>query len=69
MLLASAEPHSLDRGRRAQDYGRHQSAPLPVLRPFGGLFLRLQNAFDMLEAKRRSAKEIARIKPFKAVAA
>ena len=34
-----------------------------------GLFLRLENAFDMLEAKRRSAKEIARIKPFKAVAA
>jgi hypothetical protein len=29
----------------------------------------LQNAFDMLAAKRRAAKEIARIKPFKAVAA
>ena len=34
-----------------------------------GYFLRLQNAFDTLEAKRRAAKEIARIKPFKAVAA
>jgi addiction module HigA family antidote len=32
-------------------------------------FLRLQNAFDTLEAKRRSAKDITRIKPFKAVAA
>ena len=34
-----------------------------------GYFLRLQNAFDTLEAKRRSAKAIARIKPFKAIAA
>ncbi len=34
-----------------------------------GYFLRLQNAFDVLEAKRRSAKAIARIKPFKAIAA
>jgi plasmid maintenance system antidote protein VapI len=34
-----------------------------------GYFLRLQNIFDMLEAKRRSAREIAKIKPFKAVAA
>ena len=32
-------------------------------------FLRLQNAFDVLEAERRSAKAIARIKPFKAIAA
>jgi len=34
-----------------------------------GYFLRLQNAFDMLEAKRRVAKEIAKIKPLKAVTA
>jgi plasmid maintenance system antidote protein VapI len=31
-----------------------------------GYFLRLQNAFDMLEAKRRGAKDIAKIKPHKA---
>jgi|SRR5580698_9300633 addiction module HigA family antidote len=45
---------------------------LRLCRFFGlseGYFLRLQNAFDMLEAKRRSAKEIAKIKPLKAVAA
>jgi antitoxin HigA-1 len=45
---------------------------LRLCRFFGlseGYFLRLQNAFDMLEAKRRSAKEIAKIKPFKAIAA
>ena len=45
---------------------------LRLCRFFGlseGYFLRLQNAFDMLEAKRRSAKEIGKIKPFKAVAA
>jgi len=34
-----------------------------------GYFLRLQNAFDTLEAKRQVAKEIAKIKPFKAAAA
>ena len=34
-----------------------------------GYFLRLQNTFDMLEVKRRSAKAIAKIKPFKAIAA
>ena len=34
-----------------------------------GYFLRLQNAFDMLEAKRLIAKEVAKIKPYKAVAA
>lgn len=34
-----------------------------------GYFLRLQNAFDMLEAKRRVAKDVAKIKPYKAVAA
>jgi addiction module HigA family antidote len=32
-----------------------------------GYFLRLQNAFDTLNAKRRAAKQIAKIKPFKAV--
>jgi addiction module HigA family antidote len=29
-----------------------------------GYFLRLQNAFDTLEAKRRIAGEVARIKPY-----
>lgn len=45
---------------------------LRLCRFFGlseGYFLRLQNAFDVLEAKRRSAKEIAKIKPFKSIAA
>ena len=31
-----------------------------------GYFLRLQNAYDTLEAKRRIAEEIAKIKPYKA---
>lgn len=30
-----------------------------------GYFLRLQNAYDMLEAKRRIAREVARIKRYK----
>ena len=34
-----------------------------------GYFLRLQNAFDTLNAKRRAAKQIAKIKPFKATVA
>jgi len=34
-----------------------------------GYFLRLQNAFDTLEAKRRLAKDVAKIKPFKVAAA
>ncbi|MGB8366317.1 MAG: hypothetical protein ACLQUZ_17295 [Rhizomicrobium sp.] len=34
-----------------------------------GYFLRLQNAFDTLEAKRRVAKDVAEFKPYKAVAA
>jgi len=34
-----------------------------------GYFLRLQNSHDTLEAKRRVAKDIARIKPYKADAA
>ena len=34
-----------------------------------GYFLHLQNAFDTLKAKRRVAKDIAKIKPYKAVAA
>lgn len=34
-----------------------------------GYFLRLQNAFDMLEAKRRIAKDVSKIKPYKAAAA
>ncbi len=31
-----------------------------------GFFLRLQNAYDTLDAKRRIAEQIARIKPYKA---
>jgi antitoxin HigA-1 len=45
---------------------------LRLCRFFGlseGYFLRLQHAFDMLEAKRRSAREIGKIKPFKVIAA
>ena len=45
---------------------------LHLCRFFGvseGYFLRLQNAFETLEAKRRVAKDIARIKPYKSVAA
>jgi addiction module HigA family antidote len=34
-----------------------------------GYFLRLQNAFDTLEAKRRMGKDVAKIKPFGAAAA
>lgn len=34
-----------------------------------GYFLRLQNAFDTLEAKRRLKGKIERIKPYEAVAA
>ena len=34
-----------------------------------GYFLRLQNAFDTLEAKRRIAREVAKIKPFRVIAA
>jgi antitoxin HigA-1 len=34
-----------------------------------GYFLRLQNGFDTMEVKRRVAKQIAKIKPLKAVAA
>src|SRR5215472_14750636 len=34
-----------------------------------GYFLRLQNAFDMLEAKRAVSKEIARIRPYRVNAA
>jgi addiction module HigA family antidote len=30
-----------------------------------GYFLRLQNAYDTMEAKRRIAPEVARIKPYK----
>jgi antitoxin HigA-1 len=41
---------------------------LRLARFFGlseGYFLRLQNAYDMLQVKRRIAREIARIKPLK----
>src|SRR5271154_5624513 len=31
-----------------------------------GYFLRLQNAYDTLEAKRRIAEQLAKIKPYKA---
>lgn len=34
-----------------------------------GYFLRLQNAFDMLKAKRQVSRGIAKIKPYKAAAA
>lgn len=34
-----------------------------------GYFLRIQNAFDMLKAKRQASKGIAKIKPYKAAAA
>jgi len=34
-----------------------------------GYFLRLQNAYDMLEAKRRIEKQIAKIRPYGAKAA
>jgi addiction module HigA family antidote len=34
-----------------------------------GYFMRLQNAFDMLEAKRQTSKDLAKIKPYKAGAA
>ncbi len=34
-----------------------------------GYFLRLQNAFDTLEAKRQVSKDLAKIKPYKAAAA
>lgn len=34
-----------------------------------GYFLRLQNAFDTLEAKRRVGKDVSRIKPYRAAAA
>jgi antitoxin HigA-1 len=42
---------------------------LRLCRFFGlseGYFLRLQNAFDTLEAKRRIAAQVAKIKPYKA---
>jgi addiction module HigA family antidote len=41
---------------------------LRLCRFFGlseGYFLRLQNAYDTLEAKRRIADEVAKIKPYK----
>ncbi|MGH6799288.1 MAG: HigA family addiction module antitoxin [Roseiarcus sp.] len=60
--------HSIVAGTR----GVTADTDLRLCRFFGlsdGYFLRLQNAFDMLEAKRRSARAIARIKPFKAIAA
>jgi addiction module HigA family antidote len=41
---------------------------LRLCRFFGlseGYFLRLQNAYDTLEAKRRIAKKVAKIKPYK----
>lgn len=34
-----------------------------------GYFLRLQNAFDILEAKRRASRDLAKIKRYKAAAA
>ena len=63
-------PSSRHRCVRAQDYRRHRFASLPDSSVFRrAIFFRLQNAFDMLEAKRRSAREIGKIKPFKVIAA
>src|SRR5262249_28297854 len=45
---------------------------LRLCRFFGlseGYFLRLQNAYDRMDAKRRIAKEVAKIKPYKRNAA
>jgi len=42
---------------------------LRLCRFFGlsdGYFLRLQNAYDMMEARRRIARQLAKIKPYKA---
>jgi addiction module HigA family antidote len=60
--------HAIVNGTR----GVTADTDLRLCRFFGlseGYFLRLQNAFDTLEAKRRVAKDIAKIKPHKAVGA
>ena len=55
--------HSIVAGAR----GVTADTDLRLCRFFGlseGYFLRLQNAYDTLEAKRKIAAQIARIKPF-----
>lgn len=57
--------HAIIGGRR----GISGDTDLRLCKFFGlseGYFLRLQNAYDTMEAKRRIASEIARIKPYKA---
>ncbi len=58
--------HAIVKGSR----GVTADTDLRLTRFFGlseGYFLRLQNAFDTMEAKRRAAGEIARIKPLRRV--
>lgn len=60
--------HAIVKGTR----GITADTDLRLSRFFGlseGYFLRLQNAYDTMEAKRRAAAEIARIKPLKVQAA
>jgi len=60
--------HAIVKGTR----GITADSDLRLCRFFGlseGYFLRLQNAYDTLEARRRLADEIARIKPYKPQAA
>ncbi len=57
--------HAIINGTRAVS----ADTDLRLCRFFGlseGYFLRLQNAYDSLEAKRRAAEEIAKIKPYRA---
>ncbi len=52
----------------AGSYQRAQAPICAICKFFGlseGYFLRLQNAYDTLEAKRRIAKKVAKIKPYK----
>ena len=60
--------HAIVKGTR----GITADSDLRLCRFFGlseGYFLRLQNAYDTLEVRRRLADEIARIKPYKPQAA
>ncbi len=54
---------------RGTAFTRSSTTDLRLCKFFGlseGYFLRLQNAYDTLDAKRRIAGEIAKIKPYKA---
>lgn len=56
--------HAIVQGSR----GITADTDLRLCRFFGlseGYFLRLQNAYDMLEAKRRIGAEVAKIKPYR----